>query len=143
MSAKTNYLENKILDHIFRGIEFTMPAGIYVGLFTAAPGEAGGGTEVTGGSYARVAVGPSAAAWKSTQDTASGASSGTIGLTRNASTVSFPVPSAPWGDVTHFGIFDALTAGNLLYVGTLDAPRTITTGVVTTFPPDSLTVSEQ
>ena len=49
----TNFLETELLDHVFGGNAYTSPGTVYVGLFTAAPGEAGGGTEVSGGSYVR------------------------------------------------------------------------------------------
>ena len=128
MSAMSDYLENKLVDHILRNTAFTMPTTIYVGLYTGAPSDAGGGTEVTGGSYARVQVGPSVSAWLSTNGTTSGASSGTGGLTSNAADITFPAPTANWGVVTHFGIFDALTTGNLLLWAALTASKTINNG---------------
>mgnify|MGYP000656172872 FL=1 len=66
MSAMSNYLENKLVDHIFRGVSFTAPAALHVALFTAAPSDSGGGTEVSGGSYARAALSPSTTNWAST-----------------------------------------------------------------------------
>src|SRR5688572_27549700 len=112
----SDYLENKLIDHIFRNRSFSVPSTIYVGLLTAAPNDAGGGTEVSGGSYARVQVGPSDSAWKSTQGTTTGvASSGTGGQTMNGSAITFPAPTGNWGQVTHFGIYDASSAGNLLF----------------------------
>lgn len=77
MSALTDYLENKLVDHIFRASSYTKPSVLAVALFTSAPGEAGGGTEVTGGSYARVEVNPSDTNWNATQGGTSGDSSGT------------------------------------------------------------------
>ena len=128
MSAMSDYLENKLVDHILRNTAFTMPTTIYVGLYTAAPSDAGGGTEVTGGSYARVQVGPSVSAWLSTNGTTSGASSGTGGVTSNAADITFPAPSANWGVVTHFGIFDAITTGNLIMWAALTASKTVNSG---------------
>lgn len=129
MSQMSDYLENKLVDHIFRNRSFSVPTTIYVALFTAAPSDSGGGTEVSGGSYARVQVGPSDAAWQSTQGTTTAvASSGTGGNTSNGSTITFPTPTANWGTVTSFGIFDASTAGNLLIWGNLTASKSVNNG---------------
>ena|SRR5688500_7938116 len=129
MSAMSDYLENKLIDHIFRNRSFSVPAAIYVALFTAAPSDSGGGTEVSGGSYARVQVGPSDSAWESTQGTtAAEASTGTGGATENGADITFPAPTANWGSVTHFGIFDASTSGNLLFHGALATAKTVNNG---------------
>jgi hypothetical protein len=128
MSAMTDYLENKLIDHILRNTAFSVPAGLYVGLFTAAPSDAGGGTEVSGGSYARAAIGPSTSTWTATQGGTAGASSGTTGQSGNAADLVFPAPTANWGVVTHFGIFDAASGGNLLFQGALAASKTINNG---------------
>jgi len=128
MSAMSDYLENQIVDHLFRTATFSKPTTVYVALFTAAPSDAGGGTEVSGGSYARVQVGPADASWNATQGGTTGASSGTGGLTDNAADVTFPTPSANWGTVTHFGIFDASTGGNLLIHGALTTSKTVNNG---------------
>lgn len=129
MSAMSDYLENKLVDHIFRNRSYSVPSTIYVALFTAAPSDSGGGTEVSGGSYARVQVGPSDSAWESTQGTTSAvASSGTGGATQNGSAITFPTPSANWGSITHFGIFDASTSGNLLMWGALTVAKTVNNG---------------
>ena len=129
MAAKTNYLENKIIDWFFRGQTFTPPVTMYIGLFTATPSDTGGGTEVTGESYARVAVTSALANWAGTQSAGStAASSGTGGTTSNNGAITFPAPTASWGQVTHFGIFDAATAGNLLVWAALTTPKTINSG---------------
>lgn len=128
MGAMSDYLENKLIDHVFRATAFTMPAAIHVALLTAAPSDTGGGTEVSGGSYARVAVAPSVANWKSTNGTTSGASSGTGGTTTNAAAVTFPAPTGNWGVITHFAIYDASSAGNLLFWGALTLPKTVNNG---------------
>lgn len=129
MSQMSDYLENKLVDHIFRNRSFAVPTTVYVALFTAAPTDAGGGTEVTGGSYARVLVGPSDTAWTATQGgTPAAASSGTGGNTSNGSTITFATPTANWGSVTSFGIFDASTAGNLLIWGNLTTAKTVNNG---------------
>lgn len=129
MGAKSNYLENKLIDFIFRGQSYTPPGTIYVGLLTAAPTDAGGGTEVSGGSYARVAVLGSLNTWAGTQSAGSTtASSGTGGTTSNNGAITFPAPTANWGTVTHFGLYDAASAGNLLYWAALTTSKTINNG---------------
>jgi hypothetical protein len=143
MAAMSDYLENKLVDHIFRNRSYTVPSTIYVALFTAAPSDSGGGTEVSGGNYARVQVGPSDSAWKSTQGTTTAvASSGTGGQTMNGSAIVFPTPSAAWGQITHFGIFDASTSGNLLFHGALASPKTVNNGdPAPQYNADALTVT--
>lgn len=133
--AKSDYLEDQIINHIFRTSSFTKPSVLGIALFTAAPSDAGGGTEVTGGSYARVDHAPLDANWDAT--------SGTDGQTANTTVVTFPAPTADWGQVTHFGIFDATSAGNLLYWGALTTAKTINNGdPAPTFPAGSLVVTE-
>lgn len=124
----SDYLENKLIDHLFRTATFAKPAALYIALLTAAPTDAGGGTEVVGGGYARVNLAPLDTNWKATQGGTSGASAGTGGVTANAVSIAFPAPSANWGTVTHFGIYDASTAGNLLIWDALTAARTILNG---------------
>lgn len=142
MSAMSNYLENKLVDHLFRAQTLTAPATLYIGLFTAAPSDAGGGTEVSGGSYSRAAVTSSLANWAGTQSAGSTvASSGTGGQTSNNGAITFATPSATWGAVTHFGIFDAASAGNLLFHGSLAVAKTINQGDTVSFPAGSLTVT--
>jgi hypothetical protein len=116
----SDYLEGQLRAHLFRTASFTKPAGLWIGLYTAAPSDTGGGTEVSGGSYARVARAPLDANWT--------AASSTDGLTDNAAVITFAAPTANWGTVTHFGIFDASTAGNLLIWGALSASRVINNG---------------
>lgn len=120
MSAMSDYLEGQIRAHIFRTASFTKPAALHVALFTAAPSDAGGGTEVSGGAYARVQRDPLDANWTAPDTTG--------GLTDNAAALTFPTPTANWGVVTHFGIFDAATAGNLLVHGALTTAKTVNNG---------------
>lgn len=129
MSAMSDYLENKLVDHIFRGMSWTMPSALYVALYTAGPSDSGGGTEVSGGSYARAALAPSYSNWKGTGgEVTNTPSAGTSGQTKNASTITFPTPTANWGTVTHWGIFDASTSGNLLAHGSLTTSKTVNNG---------------
>ena len=120
MSAMSDYLEGQIIDHLLRTGTFGKPAAIYVALFTADPTDADAGTEVTGGSYARVAVAQLDANWN--------APTAGNGLTDNIGDVTFPAPTAAWGLVTHFAIYDASTVGNLLLHGALTASKTINNG---------------
>ena len=144
MSQISNYLENKIVDLVFRGQSYSAPT-VYVGLYTAAPSAAGGGTEVSGGSYARVKTAASTSQalgdWTATQGGTSGASSGTSGNTTNADTLTFPTPSAGWGTVTHFGLFDAASGGNLIFWGPLTIAKTVNQADVVAFPAGSLSVT--
>ena len=132
MSAASNYLEHKLVDHIFRGQTFTKPTSLWVGLCTAAPDDSSIGTEVSGNNYARVEVACSLSTWLATQGSTSPAvaSSGTGGLTSNAAAVTFPTPSGDWGTVTHWIICDTdgSPAGNLLFWGALSASKTIQSG---------------
>jgi len=99
MSSFSDYLENKVLDHVYRNVAYTAPTGTYLALYTVAPTDAGGGTEVTGGGYARQAI-------------TFGASSG--GAIANTGAVAFTASGAAYGTVVAVGIFDAATLGNLL-----------------------------
>lgn len=129
MAAMSNYLENKLIDAMFRGQAFTMPANIHIALFTAGPDDGAAGTEVSGGSYARVAVASSLANWAGTQAAASTtASTGTTGTTSNNSAVTFPAPTANWGTITHFALMDAASGGNVLFYGSLNTNKTVNSG---------------
>ena len=142
MAAMTDYLENKLIDHCFRGVAFTAPAALHIGLFTATPSDTGGGTEVSGGSYARVALAPSTTNWASTggATTTTNPSAGTSGTTSNNVAISFATPSASWGLVQWFGVFDASTAGNLLWWGALTTPKTINSGDTVSFAISALSI---
>lgn len=109
--SMTDFLENKILEHSLGKTAYAMP-GCYVALFTANPTDAGGGTEVTGGAYAR-----QAATWAA-------ASGGSIS---NNADINFPVATATWNTVTAIAIFDAAATGNMLWWGTLSTSKTINT----------------
>lgn len=108
--SKSNYLENKVLDHVLGGSDYTRPATVYASLHTISTGEAGAGTECSGGSYARVAI--------TNNNTNFPAASG--GSKSNGTAISFPVLSGSIGTVVAWGIWDASTSGNLLYWGDLD-----------------------
>lgn len=113
MSAMSDYLENKVLDHVLGTTAYTMPTTVYVGLATASFADDNSGTELTGNSYARVSA---------TFDAASG------GTTDNSAAIEFAAATGSWGSVSHFGIFDALTGGNLLIHGAFTTAKTIANG---------------
>lgn len=140
-AAFTDYFENKIVDDLFRGTAYTPPATHYIGLMTSACTDAAAGTEVSGGSYARVAVTKGDAAYKGTHASATGASSGTSGTIYNATAVTFPAPTGNWGSVTHWGIWDASTSGNLLVCDDLTTAKTVNNGdAAPSFAIDSLSI---
>ena len=129
MAAFSDYLENKLIDQIFRGQAYSFPGTLYFGLLTAAPSDTGGGTEVSGGSYARVSVTASMANFAGTQAAGSTtASSGTSGTTSNNNNITFPSPTGSWGVVSYVGVYDASTSGNLLAYGALTTPKTVNSG---------------
>ena len=136
MSKMSDYLEVQLRAHIFRTATFTKPAALHVSLHTADPTDAGTGTEVTGGSYARVARAPLDANWS--------AVSATDGITKNVAAITFPAPTANWGVVTHFGIWDASTAGNMICYGALGTSKTINNGdAAPSFAADAIVVTFQ
>lgn len=129
MAAMSDYLENKLIDQIFRAQTYTFPATLYVGLLTSAPSDTGGGTEVTGGSYARVGVTGSLANWAGTQGAGTTvASSGTTGTTSNNNAITFPTPTANWGVISHVGVYDQTSGGNLLFWAPLAVAKTVNNG---------------
>lgn len=126
MAEMSNYLENAIVNATLRATTYTSPATVYVGLYTTDPGEGNTGTEVSGGSYARTSV-------------TFGAPSN--GVTLNSASVTFPTATGTWGTVTHIGILDASTSGNLLYFTPLNASKSIASGDVFTISTGNLSVT--
>lgn len=143
--ALTDFAENKLIDAVFRGQSLGAPATFYVALFTTACSDSAAGTEVSGGSYARVAVTSSLANWAGTQSAGSTtASSGTGGQTSNNAAITFPSPTANWGSVTHFGLYDASSGGNLWICQSLTTAKTVNNGdAAPAFNAGSLTVTFQ
>jgi hypothetical protein len=136
----TDYLENKIVDHLFRTTTYT-PSNVYIGLLTGACSDSAAGTEVSGGSYARVLVTKADASWKGTHGSAAGVSSGTNGTVSNAGAITFPSPTGNWGSITYWGVYDALTSGNLLVCAALTTPKTVNNGdAAPAFAIDALTI---
>ena len=128
MPAKTWSFSAAVTDHFLRHVPQASPTTVYAALFTAAPNPGGGGTEVSGGSYARAAVAFDPA---------------DSGNCANTGVVTFPTASGAWGTITSMGIYDASTGGNLLYFGDLGTPKAITTGDVAAFGVGALNVVEQ
>ena len=121
----TNFLETEILDHVFAGAAYTAPSTKYLALFTGAPGETGGGTEVTGGAYARQTV-----AFTTSGNT-----------TSNNAAVEYPTATANYGTVTHVGVYDASSSGNLMAYAALSSNKTIETGDVFRVPSGDLDIT--
>lgn len=132
--ALTDYAENKIVDAVLRGQAIGAPATGYIALYTACPTDSTAGTEVTGGSYARVAVTAGLTQWAGTQAAGSTtASSGTNGTTSNNASISFPTPTASWGTVVCWAYTDASTAGNIWFYSALTVNKTINIGDAVSF----------
>lgn len=113
MSAMSDYLELKVLDHVLGTGAYTMPSTVYVGLSTASLNDDNSGTELSGSGYARQSA------------TFSAASSGT---TSNSAAIEFPAATGSWGTVSHFGIYDAASSGNLLIHGAFTTGKAIASG---------------
>lgn len=123
----SDYAERALLRQLFRNTTGPQPGTVYFALFTASPTDANSGTEVSGGSYARVAVSTGTSGTGSGSGFADPGASGTISTNNNAA-ITFPQPSANWGTVTQMGVYDASTAGNLLCWADLSTSRTINSG---------------
>ena len=130
MTAISDYAEAKILNRVLNAqsdTEWTVIDDVFIALFTAAPSDSGGGTEVSGGSYARKQV--------------------TAGFTvvngsaENTADVEFITATADWGTITHIGFFDAVSAGNLLFHGAMTESRTINSGGTAKFLATELKVT--
>jgi hypothetical protein len=129
MSSFTNYTENLALTWLFTGSSATRPTAWFVGLFTAAPSDSGGGTEVTGSGYTRVATG-----------TISG--SGTATTFTNAAAIEFGAASGGnWGTIGWAAIFDASTGGNMIAWAPLTTAKAINDGDIFRIPANSLSIT--
>ena len=126
MAAMSNYLENALLNAVLRNTSYTSPSTVFVALYTTDPGEGGTGTEVSGGSYARVAG-------------TFGAPSN--GVSTNSAAVEFAQATGSWGTVGYVGLHDAITTGNLLFYGSLTTSKTIESGDVFKFSTGELSVT--
>jgi hypothetical protein len=124
----SDYFSNALIDLVWRAQAFSLPTPWYVALYTATPSNSGGGTEATGGSYARVSLTPDDLTLYSTQGDTSAASSGSAGRTANVAAVTFPSPTADWGTVVAMGILDASSGGNLLFWHALTSSQSVVSG---------------
>lgn len=128
--AFSNYLETALLNHAFRNVVYTPPTTVYVALFNTLPaGDGTGGTEVSGGSYARQAI------------TFGAPTGGSPASTTSSALVQFPTATASWGTINGAGIYDAPTGGNLLEMGPLATPKTVGTGDAFAFPVSTYSLS--
>jgi hypothetical protein len=120
----SNTYETHVLTYVFTNGAVTRPTAWYIGLFTSDPGEASGGTEVSGGSYVR-----EAATFTVTGDTAT-----------NSAAIEWPVATATWGTITHIAVYDALAGSQIAYAALTDA-KTIASGDVLRIPASDLTIT--
>jgi len=126
MAEMSNYLENALINGTLRATSYTAPTTTYLALYTNDPTDADTGTEITGGSYVRQAI---------TFSAPSG------GATSNSSAIEFPQATADWGTITHVGIRDAVTSGNLLYHSALDTSKAIANGDIFKITSTNLSVT--
>ena len=126
MAEFSDYLENKVLDHVLRNTSYTSPTTVYVGLYTSNPTDTNSGTEVTGGSYARQALSVTTAS---------------AGIVTSSADVTFPQCTVLWGSVGFIGILDAVTSGNLLMHTALTTDKTIDVGDILKITSGNLTVT--
>ncbi len=133
---KSNFLRNEILAGKLGTGTITSPANLWVTLYTTDPTAADSGTEVTGGAYARVSTATNGTDW-----TASDADTWA-----NAVVITFPTSTGAWSasaSITHVGLRDAATLGNLHWYSALDVARTVTaTGVTLSFAIGAINISE-
>jgi len=125
--AKSNYLENKVIDHFLGTSSTTAPSNVFMALFTSNPTDANSGTEVSGNGYSRQAI------------TFNAASSGSA---TNSSAETFTASGGNFGTITHFGIFDASSSGNLLYHGALTDDKVIEDGDSLVVASGAITITE-
>ena len=128
MAGFSEYLEDKVLEHVFGGNAYSAPSTLYVALYTVAPTDTGGGTEVSGGAYVR----------KASTFNVSGTNPTTAS---NAGAVEYPTATANYGTVVAVGIFDASSSGNLLAYANLTASKVVSTGDVFRFNTGDLDVT--
>ena len=132
MSAASDYLEDKVLDHVLGNTTYTPASGRYLGLFTSDGGlesnSSGSWTEISssGTAYAREAISFSAAS---------------SGSASNSATVTFSAATANWGTITHVAVMDASSAGNVLFYGAVTTSKTIESGDTFQVSSGNLTIS--
>lgn len=132
MAGKSNYLENAVLDHLLGGPDYARSATVYLALFNTAPNEAGGGTEVSGGGYARIPV---------TNDPTNFPPA-VNGEKMLATIQTFPTSTTDWGTVVAMAIFDADPGGNMLFWANLVSSQAVPVDRVATFFQNKIIFSE-
>lgn len=136
----SSYLQNASLNWFKGTTHPAAPANVYVALFSVVPALDGtGGTEISGGSYARVTVAQGVGSWNAITG---GGTSGNPEQMTNAAAIGFPTATADWGTVAGVGVYDAASAGNLLYVASLSTSRTVLNGDIFNFASGSFALSE-
>ena len=126
MSAMSNYLENALLNAVLRNTSYTSPSTVFISLYTSNPGDDNSGTEVSGGSYSRVA---------------GTFGSPSNGVSTNSAAVEFAQATASWGTISHVGMHDAVTSGNLLFYASLTTSKAIESGDIFKFATSQLSVT--
>jgi DMSO/TMAO reductase YedYZ molybdopterin-dependent catalytic subunit len=142
--AVSNYLADAWLNQTFRNVAWTRPSTVYIALYTSNPTAADTGTEVTGGAYVRRAITFGAPAVENVQiyHPVTGVQVTVPKRTiRSNAEVAFPTATADWGTITHVGIRDAATGGNLLFYGAVDNPRTLQVNDLLKFPAAAVALS--
>lgn len=129
--SKSDYLEMAILNHLYRATPYTPPATVYVSLHTTVPTDSSNGVEVSGGSYARVAVTNNGTNW----------SAAALRVKTNATVIKFPTATLSWGTIKGWGTYDAPSGGNLLYYGNTSSVA-INNGWVAQFAVGGLKIEE-
>jgi hypothetical protein len=124
-NAASNYTENLALKWLLTTDSATRPSAWYVALFTSDPTDAGSGTEVSGTNYARTAV-----TFTVTDDTAT-----------NSGAVTFNAAGSNWGTVSHIGVYNASTSGNLLFHGAVTTAKAIDSGDTFTISTSNLSIT--
>lgn len=132
----TNFLELKVLDHLFGGSAYSAPTSLFLGLSTVNPGETGSGiSEPSGNAYARVEIENDSDAWNSA------ASDEGLGTKTNKVDFTFPKATGAWGTITHFFLADQASGGNVLASGSLTVAQEVITDNILKFPAGDLVIT--
>ncbi|WP_339294337.1 hypothetical protein MKY82_22015 [Paenibacillus sp. FSL W7-1279] len=126
----SNYLATALLNQVFRNTAYARPAKVYLALYTSNPTAADTGQEVSGGGYVRQEItfgAPTIETYNIYHPTTGQRVTVLKPTMKNSADVVMPTATADWGQVSHIGIRDAATGGNLLYFGALETPRSILT----------------
>jgi hypothetical protein len=133
-STWSNYIQAKVLALLFGDTSYSIPGTYYAALLTAAPTNAGGGTEVSGGSYARVAITNNTTNFPAPTGTSPTTSS-------NGTVITFPTATADWGTCVAMGLYDAATSGNLIVWASLTESKPVDNGDTASWAASALTIT--